>query len=158
MRHSLMIGLLACAGCGNANIAGNYNVTVTDGQNGCNFGNWTQGMMSSNIPFDITQQGTNASGTVGGVTGGLIAIVEGSATFNGTVGSNVFDLKLVGMRALSMGACAYTINAEAVGTITGDTITGTIDYSAMTNGSPDCGVLTGCHSHQDFTGVRAPQG
>lgn len=158
MRYSLMMGLLFCCGCSAANIAGNYNVTVTDGTNGCNFPNWTQGAMSANIPFDITQQGANASGTVGGATGGLILLVEGTATFNGTVGGDVFDLKLLGMRALSMGACAYTINAEAAGTISGDTINGTIDYSAMTNGSPDCGVLTGCHSHQDFTGVRAPQG
>ncbi len=157
MRISILF-MLALTSCGVPDISGNYSVTVTDGQNGCGFANWTQGMMSTNIPFDITQSGAMASGTVGGLTGTLIAAVEGTATFTGTVNTLTFDLKLVGMRALSQGACAYTINAEAIGGINGDTISGGIDYSAQTNGASDCGVLTGCHSHQDFTGVRAPKG
>jgi hypothetical protein len=153
---ALVLTLAACSSSP-ADVAGSYSVNVTSRDNGCSLQNWTVGQMSSNIPVTITQDGSDVTASVTGLTGTYLDVVLGSHDFTGTIDGNDLDLTLYGTRSGTMGNCTYTYNAVLTGTLDVDTLTGQIQYQAKTNGNPDCGTLEGCASVQDFNGARPPQ-
>src|SRR5262245_1993754 len=79
-----------------ANVAGAYHVTVTNRQNGCGIMNWMEGGVAQDIPLDITQDGADITGTVGGVIGSLAELWLGSRVFEGKVTGNDIDMTLHG--------------------------------------------------------------
>ena len=157
MRRFLWFSLLLAA-CSDdpADVTGNYTVAVTNGDNGCALDNWTEGESANGIVVDITQDGSSASAEVSGATGTVLDLWLGGSVFTGSVDGNDFLMTITGSRALSMGNCAYTMDAVLDGAISGDTISGNISYEAQTNDGTDCGTLTGCATVQAFTGVRPP--
>lgn len=160
--RSLFLGFvgaaaLACASCsGAANIAGDYSVSVTDGANGCNLADFTQGDTATGITVTITQSGSDATLVVGGAVGLEFEAALGSATFTGKVDGQHFELTLYGTRSYTMNSCTYTLDTTISGDEAADVIEGTATYKAATNGSPDCGSIQGCSSVQTFNGTRPP--
>ncbi|CAN5627176.1 hypothetical protein BH11MYX1_BH11MYX1_16030 [soil metagenome] len=158
-RFALLGVLMSVPACSSdpASVAGNYTVGVTNRTNGCNFASWTEGAMNSGIPVAITQAGSTASANITGVTGGYFDLVFGTSVFTGTVDGDALDLKLMGTKPQTTGNCTYTYDGEIVGTATGDTLTGKINYTAATNNHTDCATIEGCVTYQDFSGSRPPQ-
>jgi hypothetical protein len=151
------LALLALAvGCGTdpAQIAGTYTTALTNRDNGCNYGNWTVGGQASGIPVQFTQSDKSVSATVMGLAGGALSLAFGSNVFTGTIDGNNLDLTLTGNVGQNMGNCAYTRNAEIVGSYANNSITGSVRYTNVDNGNSDC--LKGCISLQDFAGSRPP--
>jgi hypothetical protein len=155
----MLVALVAVASCDSspADVAGDYTLAVTNHENGCGFQNWTEGESSSNIPLTVTQNGRDVTAILEGVTGVWVEALLGSKTFTGGMSGHDLDVTLYGTRALTQGGCAYTVNANARATLSGDVLSGTIDYTPATNGSPDCGALEGCVTTQAFNGTRPPQ-
>lgn len=157
-RLALLAGsLVAACSSSPVDVTGDYSVQVTNGSNGCNFANYTVGMPNTNIPVTITQNGAAVTATVTGVTGDLMVLALGSASFNGTVDGENLDLTLTGTRAQSSGSCAFTYNATITAAVNQNNMMGTIDYTSDTNNSSDCSTITGCVTTQDFAGSRPPQ-
>ncbi|HEY1550340.1 MAG TPA: hypothetical protein VGG28_21080 [Kofleriaceae bacterium] len=139
------------------NVAGSYSVQLTNGANGCMFQNYTVGSDTMNVPVTVTQSGSTATATVSGVAGDYLNLVLGSDSFTGSVDGDSLDLQLTGTRALSMGNCAYTYNATLNAALDGNSLMGSVDYTADTNNGSDCGALVGCMTSQDIAGSRPPQ-
>jgi hypothetical protein len=159
----LYVSLVLCAlatGCGDddpANVAGSYTIAVTNGDNGCEFGNWNEGDTAQNIGLEMTQQGSSLDGEVTGfVATTYLDVVLGAHVFSGDVDGTSLELGIVGTTPFRKDNCDYTIDATLTATIDGDVLVGTIDYSAKTDGSDDCGTLDACHSVQSFNGTRPP--
>jgi len=153
---------LACAaagGCSNdpVDAAGNYTVAITNGDNGCGFDQWTVGDQATGIGMVITQDGGDAQATVQGVAGAYLDLVLGAHVFVGSVDGNDLDMKIIGTRSASAGACTYTVTANLSASLSGDALSGTIDYVTVTNHSPECGARENCASQQLFNGTRPPQ-
>jgi hypothetical protein len=150
--------LATIAGCSvaPANVTGTYTTNLTNGANGCMFSNWTEGNVTSGIPIMLTQSGTAVTGTVMGAAATYLDVLLGSHVFVGNVSGHELDLVLHGSRSATTGGCTAMANAEIHGTLVGDTLTGTITYSAVTNHDPSCGYLETCTSTQSFNGVRPP--
>jgi hypothetical protein len=150
---------LATAACSGdpADVAGNYSINTTNGENGCAFQDWTVGQQQSNIPFTIVQDGGDITGTIDGVIGAFVELRLGSRVFQGSVDGNELSMTLFGTNSTTAGSCSYTINAEANANVAGDVMTGTIRYTAATNGSPECGTIENCVSVQEFNGSRPPE-
>jgi hypothetical protein len=148
---------LGVAGCSSddANVAGNYTVTLTDGDNGCNLPSWTSGATST-ATVTLTQGGNNVTANVTGVTGLALDVGLGSHSFTGKVNGSDLDLQLFGTRSNSSGNCTYTLNATIRATVSGSNLNGQIDYTSATNGNPDCSTIDKCDSFQDVSGSRAP--
>ncbi len=140
-----------------ADLAGDYTIAVTNKSNGCGFDGWEQGKTATDLPFLVTQDGDQVTGTVGGAAGALVELWLGSSTFEGTVTGTSFSMTSYGTNSGATGGCALTINAIADGTSDGDLIEGTLRYTPETNGSPDCGQLNDCETVQAFNGTRPPQ-
>src|SRR5271155_1188176 len=104
---------------GPANIGGNYSVSITSGDNGCEFPNWTSGAMTQNIEVAITQNGTTASATVSGLVAILFDVALGTAQFQGSVQGDTFTLTDIGSNAAKDGDCSYTLKATLSGTAVG---------------------------------------
>jgi hypothetical protein len=158
-----MVGLsfAGCSGSGftatPTDISGDYNTTLTNGDNSCMFANWTSGSTTQNVHVTIKQTGGSATATVTGVAGLLFdVILGGMPQFAGTVTGDGFTLTAVGTNSAKDGQCAYTLKATLSGTITGDAIQGQIVYAESTNGSPDCSYHSTCTSTQAYAGARAP--
>ena len=134
--------------------SGDYTVVVTNGQNGCGFANWTPGQMSGAIPLKITQTMDQVVVEVGGLTGDLLNLVCGSKQLAGTVHQGAIDVSLICPKQSMQMMCMFHYVAHAHATLNGNHITGTIDYTTVTNHSPDCGQLENCRSTQTFTGNR----
>lgn len=152
--------LLACGGDDPADVAGDYTVAITNRDNGCSLTPWTVGDSASGIVVTITQDANKksvATATVNNLAGLFLRAAVGDNKFTGEVDGDHLDLKLLGTVSHSMGNCTYTYNAAIDGDLNGDALTGKINYTAATNGGPDCGTLTGCKSLQDFNGTRPPQ-
>jgi hypothetical protein len=139
-----------------ADVAGDYNVAVTNGDNGCEQANWMKGASTTDIAFTITQKDAAIVGTVGGLAGAYMDLVLGSHEFTGEVTESAFTMTNYGTQQGKKDGCSYTYNAVIEGTINGDAVQGKIHYEPKTNGSPDCGVLNDCTSEQSFSGVRPP--
>ena len=126
---------LAVAGCGSsssappADFSGNYTVAVTNGQNGCGFANWTVGAASNGTPVVITQNGSSASADVGGAAGIYYDVILGSHVFTGSLSGDHMSMSIHGTRTGHQGNCAYQVLANLDGTLSGDSISGRIDYS-----------------------------
>jgi hypothetical protein len=157
MKRLLWLAVLAGCASGPVDAQGNYTVAVTNRDNGCNFQNWVVGKQSTGISVVITQQNANATADVQGLAViGLDALLGGH-TFTGKVNGNELDLSLQGTNATTTGNCTYTYNGMIAATLSGDTLTGRISYSAATNGNSDCASIQGCVTFQDFNGTRPPQ-
>jgi hypothetical protein len=156
----ILAALWPCA-CGSdppVYVGGDYTIAVTARENGCGFGNWTPGATASNIQLQILQSpgSPSLSGTIQGGTGFLVQVLLGTNAFTGRVSGNQIEALLVGTNMLSQGTCQYRIQVDLKGDLSGDVLTGTIDYSTSTDHSSACGALEGCHSVQDFNGTRPP--
>ena len=155
-----LVLLGVAAGCSSdpVNVEGSYSVAITNGDNGCDFVGFTEGNTAQNIGITVTQAGSEAQAEVSGsIASGLLDIVLGSHTFEGTVDGADLDLKIIGGTPFTQGEnCAYTINAAVHASLDGDVLIGTIDYTAKTNENPDCGSKTTCKTTQSFNGTRPP--
>lgn len=156
---SLLAASLLATGCDEdpADVAGNYTLSLTNGQNGCNFANWTEGDTSTGVPLTVTQAGESITGTVGGAGGIFLNLWLGDNVYSGTVKGSDLRLTLYGTVSNQTGNCTFTVNSNVAAEINGDVLVGTIRYTAATNGNPDCAPLEGCASLQSFNGTRPPQ-
>src|SRR5690349_16693792 len=102
-----------------ADLAGDYTISVTDGDNGCNLANWMKGTSTKNIDFTVTQSEAHAVGLVGGLAGTYMDLVLGSHKFEGEVTGDAFSMTDYGTNQGTMNGCSYTINATIDGTIDG---------------------------------------
>lgn len=155
---ALMLLLLG-AGCGEAPIdaEGVYTIALTNRENGCNFNDWQTGDTSTGVQVTVTQSSASAWAFVGGAAGVWLDVVLGSQEYSGSVNGNDVRLTLYGTRSTTVAGCTWTVNSIMTGTLNGDTLTGDIQYTPSTNGSPDCATIEGCISRQEFNGVRAPR-
>jgi hypothetical protein len=157
---ALAVALAACSGSGGSglpvDLSGQYSVSVTNTDNGCNYANWTIGQSLQNVEFDITQSGADVSGDIRGLAGAYFALL-GIGTLKGTVSGSSASLTAVGTNSIKQGQCSYFVRATADVTLTGNTINGTVTYSNETNKAPDCGSLATCSSHQSVAGSRPPK-
>jgi hypothetical protein len=158
----VLFGLCSVTGCSSdsnfqasANVAGNYTVSVTDADNGCMIDSWQTGKSATGIPFVITQEDKDLNGTLQGLSGIALGLSIGTNMFTGTANGSDFALTAYGTISHSQGNCAYTLNAEISGSISGDAISGTIKYAPATSTNPDCASLQ-CSSIQNFDGTRPP--
>jgi hypothetical protein len=156
MRFLVLSLCLAACGTDNADVVGDYTITLTNRDNGCNLGNWTAGA-SSAAAVTLTQTKNAVSATVTGLGAVVLEVAIGGHIYDGTVDGNSLDLTLFGTRSNSMGNCTFTFNSEIHATIDGDVLTGEIDYLSATNGNPDCAAIATCRSLQNFNGTRPPR-
>jgi hypothetical protein len=150
--------MFALAGCGgsDADVAGEYTIALTNRDNGCMFANWTVGEQANGIPVIVTQD-DEVSASVEGVAGGILDLALGGHVYTGSVDGNDLLLELFGTRGQQMGNCSFTYNSLIDAEIAGDNLNGRIEYTAATNGNPDCAALDACVSFQEFNGSRAPE-
>ncbi len=155
--------LVVGAGCNDgaeaappADFSGKYSISVTNTTNDCNFDGWRVGESSSNITFDITQVGAEASGELQGLASIYFGVL-GIGTLRGPV--NGFDASIsnTGTTSIRKGRCAYFVKATADISLTGNTINGTVTYTPQTNHDPECGTLETCSSTQSVSGNRPPK-
>jgi hypothetical protein len=162
MRALLALVLLALAGCADdspADVAGTYTLNFVRGENGCNLDGWTVGEAQAGVEVDLVQTSGSAevSGTVKGTVGALVFLYLGTNTFSGRVSGRDIDVLLTSTYAAQMqGACSYKYQLHLTGMLNGDVLTGTLDITTATNGSPDCGGRQDCHSLETFNGTRPP--
>ena len=148
------------AGCGgDADVAGNYTVALTNGTNGCNLSSFTPGDTASGISLVVTQDGSKVTATIEGLARlyleGLLG--GGKNVFNGSVDGDEISVESLGTRTYTTGNCTYTYNATIGGSLDGDVLRGRIEYRAADNGNPDCSQVHGCVTFQDYNGTRPPQ-
>lgn len=155
--------LFAVGACGGADepepadLAGNYTLTVTNQENGCPFDNWEEGQSTAGIPLTITQSGFDVTGVLEGLPAVFFDLWIGSSTLTGEVEADEFEMTVLGTNPSQDGGCEFTTNATMTGTIDGDALSGTIDYTQATNRDPDCAEREDCHSLQAFNGTRPPE-
>ncbi len=157
--RTIPLVLLAAVACSSSNsppadVAGNYTVSVTNGQNGCSIANFTPGAMSTGVTVAVTQSGSQVSANVMGFSGLALTLGVGSSTLVGQLSGSQATLGASANH--TQGGCTYTTTATANITWNGNTMQGTISYTDSGNGSSDCGVLQACTSEQSFAGSRPP--
>lgn len=164
MRKVLWLLPLLGIGCSGSNFtsspadfSGDYTVAVTNVSNGCQFGFWTVGQQVTGVPITVTQSGSNVTAVVSGVAALYYDTALGSATYTGTAAGDQLSLTIDGNKQFPKGNCTYTVIATLKAKLTGDSLSGTIDYTAATNGASDCPPLGSCASAQKFNGSRPPK-
>jgi hypothetical protein len=157
MKRAIWLALVIGCSSSPANVAGTYTVAGTDEANGCMIGgNWTQNATFTGVLVTITQNGADATAMVTGAGSlGLDALL-GTSTFTGSVDGDVLDVTATGTVAQHSGNCTYTFNVTIRGTLSGNSLGGSIDYTAATNNDSDCSTIQGCTSTQNFNGSRPP--
>jgi hypothetical protein len=159
MRVFPLFALIALVGCGSdpVDATGDYSIALTNGDNGCELANWTEGESASGIPVEIAQTDDAATATVGGGAGIALGVWLGDNHYTGTVDGNDLNLELEGETQMTMGSCDYHYVSIIDASLSNDVLMGQIRYEAVTDGVTDCGFLNGCASIQEFNGTRPPQ-
>jgi hypothetical protein len=159
MRTILPLALVvaAAAACSSndnappAQVAGDYTLTVTDNQNGCQVENFTTGATQSGITMAVTQNGTSLSATGTASSGLMLAFATGN-TLNGWIDGQ--EASLSSTVTHTVGGCTYSTTATANLTFSGNQVQGSVLYTDSGNGSPDCNVMQQCTSTQTVNGSR----
>lgn len=160
MKGSILLQLVLLAGCGgDANVAGNYTIALTNGPNGCNLSSFTPGSTTSGVSAVVVQDGSKVTLTIEGLAGLALAGLLGANrnVFTGDVDGDSMQVESIGTKANTSGNCTYTYNATIDGSLDGDVLRGRISYRAADNGNTDCSQVHGCLSYQDYNGTRPPQ-
>jgi len=153
----LLAACLMAMGCeSNADVAGDYTVNITNGENGCMTEDWTVGETTSGVALVVRQDGDQVQLDVEGPGGTYLDLVVGSSIFNGQVSGEEVTASLIGTRAYSGGGCTWTLTVDLDARVNGDFMEGTLTYRAVTNMHPDCGVAETCRNLQSFNGSRPP--
>lgn len=139
-----------------ADISGNYSISVTDADNGCQLGNWVAGQSAQNIQFVVTQNGAALTGEVKGVAAIYFALA-GIGPLQGSASGTHGNVTAVGTTSIKDGTCAFFYRVTADFTLTGNAINGTMTYSHSTNHDPSCGYHETCTSTQNVSGSRPPK-
>ncbi|HUJ58429.1 MAG TPA: hypothetical protein VLX92_08050 [Kofleriaceae bacterium] len=157
MRGFVVIAVLAACSSSPANVAGDYTVNLTEETNGCMFMNWMMSKSITGVTVTITQSGSTVTAVVTGA-GADVALdaALGSNAYDGKVDGDSLDLSIQGSVPHQMGNCAFTYNSTIDATLSDDTLTGTVNYTAATNNNSDCATIQGCKSYEDFNGTRPP--
>lgn len=152
---ALVTTVVACSGSSAdeppAQVAGNYTLTITDNQNGCNLENFTTNASQTGTMVAITQSGGSLTATAMHTSGLVLAFAAGD-TLNGWIQGH--DASVSATSGRTQGGCVYTTTATANITFSDTGMQGNIVYTDSGNGSSDCGVMQQCTSTQTFTGSR----
>jgi len=153
--RALVLLLLAAAACttSDADAAGDYTLTVTNRDNGCNFGNWNPGD-AAQATATLTQNRDDVTASVTGLGALLLEAAVGGHVFAGKIDGGTLTLILNGTRSTTMDGCTYTLNGEIDARLRGDILVGSLNYRAATDGSAACDRISTCLSTQDLTGAR----
>lgn len=159
----LMFVAVGCSSSGNVggastivpDVEGTYTVQLTYGENGCEFDNWVEGDELSGVVLDIIQDENEISGTVEGITGGVLGLIHGSNIYEGALTGNQFEMTIFGSYSQTEGNCSYTLNNHATGSFDGDFVEGTLEFVTQTNDNPDCDAVE-CSSIIRFNGSKPP--
>jgi hypothetical protein len=135
-------------------VAGLYDLTVRNVSNGCGFENWEDGATATNIGLRIEQDGSELTGQLQGLAGGIVALLIGTAEFTGTESRGDVTLQAYSGYVRQEGTCTYNLLVTLHGSLDGHVMSGTIDYTWATNDSPDCTGLEECVSQQSFDAIR----
>lgn len=140
-----------------ADLKGQYSINITNGANGCQFANWTEGAQTANIGFKLDQTNSSLAGTVQGAAGIYLQLVAGTDTFTGTINGVSFSLSAAGRNYKDAG-CTYNVVAIIDGKQVGkDGVEGTITYKYISAVGAACGIkATACTTVQSFNGARPP--
>jgi hypothetical protein len=144
----------AAAACSDANVAGDYNAQITNGNDGCSLG-LTPGTNAA-ADFTVTQSGSDVTLEVEGLAGLFLASQVGAAVLTGSVDGDELDVERQGTLKKTSMSCEYTVNARIQATLEGDAMRGRVEYRAATNGHADCGSRESCVTVQDFNATRPP--
>jgi hypothetical protein len=140
-----------------ADVEGQYSVAVTNRDNGCAFESFDDGATATNIPLTVTQDGSNLSAKIGGLTGTAFSLLVGVDTLQGQIQGNELSLAIVGTATQTQGECSFSIDVHAEATASGDALQGTLEYVPDTAEGAQCAALVGCSTYQDFAGSRPPR-
>jgi hypothetical protein len=154
MRTLVLVVCVAACSSDPSDVAGDYAVTVTNGENGCNIASWTAGA-AANATVTLTQRDRDVTANVTGLGAFALDLLLGSHAYSGKINGGDLDLDLFGVRTNTTGNCTYTFNSEIHATIDDDTLSGQIDYHTAVNDNPDCAGIKDCLSFQDFRGMRS---
>lgn len=150
----VVAAVVACSGNSGdqptAQVAGNYTLTITDDQNGCNVENFTTNATQSGTMVAITQDGTSLTATAMQTMGLVLAFAAGD-TLSGTIDGS--EASLTASSGLTQGNCAYATTVTTTIHFSDTQMQGAMLYSEMGNGSSDC-AFQQCTSTQTFTGSR----
>ena len=78
-------------------------------------------------------------------------------TFEGEIHGDQFSMTDYGSKVTQSGNCTYTVNAVIAGTVSGNSIEGTVTYTPAITDNPDCEALK-CQAEQAYSGSRPPPG
>lgn len=155
MRLLVLVVCVAACSSETGNAAGDYTVSVTNRDNGCSITSWMIGT-SNSATVTVTQSDNNVTASVTGLGAVALELLVGGHTYTGKISGDTLALNLFGNRSNMMGNCTYTFNSEIHAALSGDVLTGQIDYLSATNNNPDCASIKDCRSFQDFNGTRPP--
>ena len=153
------VGPLACGDDEDpppADVEGDYSVNLTNGENTCPI-EWTEGETTTGVPVTLTQNGSDVTGEITGVAGAVVDAILGQGEFEGSVSGSAISLVREGTNELPAGACRFRIRAVLSATLSGDTLSGTLLYTPVTDGDSECAAIETCSATAQMNGARAPQ-
>jgi hypothetical protein len=134
-------------------VTGTYLLVLKAGTNGCAFPSWNEGSVTT-ADAKLSQTGTAVSVEVQGVAALTFGLTVGTAVLSGKLTGKTLSAKAVGTLVGTSGSCSYTHDALLDATFDGDTVTGTVRYVRVLDGTPACASLA-CTTVEPFTGLRS---
>lgn len=140
-----------------ADLAGDYTVALVNHENTCpDVPDTWEGGMTEGVPFSIEQKGVKLTAETMGASALAFIVRTGSNAFAGEIHGSHFVLVDHGTKLDMYGDCSYTLDVIVEGDLDGDTISGTVTYKPVIDGSSACADYD-CAAVQGFSGTRPPK-
>src|ERR1043165_2755456 len=145
--------LLLAAACTDTNTSGSYTLMVQNAGNSCGLLGWVDGVTTTNVPFDVVDDDSHVTATLGGSPGNFVSLTLGDSRFTGSSQDNRLEVGIHGAHTYLAGVCPFTIDATTlIGVSPGQGLSGEIIYTRVPS-LGGCEWLAGCQSVQGGSGT-----
>jgi hypothetical protein len=133
---------------------GTWIAQLTYEENGCALERWPEGEVLASVPFVIARGPAGLGGTIGGGTGGVVALILGTNVFAGEYQRGRLALHLDGAWPIEIDGCAHRLGLDLDALIDGDQLTGTLRWVRRLPDAPACAPYV-CESVQRVSAFRS---
>ena len=149
MRFALGCVVLAACSTPTANVAGTYTAQLTQGSDGCNVSTVSEGTVTTGVTMVVTQTTGTLTADVGGAIASDLMTLIGNHVYTGSIDGDGLQLGINGGFTRQIGNCSYHLDTVITAEASGSTLTGELDYRAV-SADPTCVMVTDAGS--DLTG------
>jgi hypothetical protein len=132
---AVVMGAAAACSTPTANVNATYDVTLTQGSDGCGVATAMEGVATTGSTLAFVQTGGDLQATLGGTNAMMLKTLVGNTVFTGTIDGDGIQMTISGEFTRMIDDCNYILDAVVTATASSDgaTLFGSLSYREVSS-------------------------